>query len=267
MRKIEALLCDSDGTLVDTPLLIRHGQFEAAHTYLTNHGIPSDDLPDYPTYEALLHKVVGGRTRDTIESTVRLLYENQPHYLEDIDFDELYALLDPIQDRIAPEYVHGYPGLENFLSSLSEMGIKMAIFSSGDSRMIVRNLGIALPQVELGELYKAPAIPNQEKLRMFVNAVRETYKLPGFTVITSDHTTEHKPHPEGLQMCMEQLGVTASASAVLGDHVYDMTVGIRADVPIRIGITHGFDDEQTLRSAGATDIAHSLDEVSAILTV
>jgi phosphoglycolate phosphatase-like HAD superfamily hydrolase len=136
MSNIKALLSDSDGTLVDTPNLIRHGQYEAAHTYLTKHGIPDQDIPDYPTYEALLHQVVGGRTRDTIEATVRLLYEHQPHHLEGIDFDELYALLDPIQDRIAPEYIKGYPGLADMLSWLGSASIKLAIFSSGDRRIV-----------------------------------------------------------------------------------------------------------------------------------
>jgi len=265
MTKIEALLCDSDGTLVDTPRLIRHGQFEASTTYLREHGIPEEAIPDYPAYEGFLHQVVGGRTRDTIEATVRLVYESQPHYLENIDFDELYALLDPIQDRIAPEYVRGYPGLEDMLFALGTAGIKMAIFSSGDSRMIVRNLGLALPKARLGELYKEADIPNEDKLVTFVETVRNTYRLPGFAVVTSDHTTEHKPHPQGLQICMDQLNVTPDMSAVIGDHTYDMFAAKAAEISTRIGVTHGFDDETTLKTAGATHIVHTLNEVPMVL--
>ena len=35
MRLPSAILSDADGTLVDTVKLIRHGQFEAVKTYLT----------------------------------------------------------------------------------------------------------------------------------------------------------------------------------------------------------------------------------------
>lgn len=37
-----------------------------------------------------------------------------------------------------------------------------------------------------------------------------------------------------------------------------MQTGINAGVDIRIGVTHGFDDEETLKSYGATHIANSL---------
>ena len=265
MSAIKALLSDSDGTLVDTVNLIRHGQFEAAHEYLTRHGIPDESLPDYSTYEDALHKVLGGRTRDTIEETVKLLYQAQPHHLNGVDFDELYALLDPIQDRLAPEYIKPYPGLAETLTHLGTSGIMLAIISSGDQRMIVRNIGIALPELGLTTLYLDTSKSNQAKMDIFERTVKETFGLPGFTVVTSDDTTKHKPDPEAPNLAMRRLGVGPHESAGLGDHRIDMRTFINAGIDRRIGVTHGFDDRVELEAAGATNIIDSFAELPAIL--
>ena len=74
MTKIEALISDSDGTLLDTVSLIRHGQYETARQYLVEHGIPDEEIPRYEIYDDSLTKTVGGNARDTLERTVRLLY-------------------------------------------------------------------------------------------------------------------------------------------------------------------------------------------------
>jgi hypothetical protein len=44
----------------------------------------------YDAYEVLLNQTVGGSARDTLEKTVRLLYEQSPHHLDEMDFDELH---------------------------------------------------------------------------------------------------------------------------------------------------------------------------------
>jgi phosphoglycolate phosphatase-like HAD superfamily hydrolase len=94
-----------------------------------------------------------------------------------------------------------------------------------------------------------------------------TFGLPGFAVVTSDDTNRHKPDPEGLQLAMQRLGVTPEESAVFGDHKYDMQVAINAGTPVRIGVTHGFDDRPTLEAADATHVIDSLKEIPAILGV
>src|SRR5690606_29938984 len=108
MSSIKALISDADGTLINTVQLIRHGQYEAAKKYLTKHGIPVDEIPTYETYDALLSQVVGGATRSTTEKTLRLLYSASPHHLDSLNFDELHATLNPIQDKLAPKYVQSY---------------------------------------------------------------------------------------------------------------------------------------------------------------
>lgn len=266
MSSIKALISDADGTLINTVQLIRHGQYEAAKKYLTKHGIPVDEIPTYETYDALLSQVVGGATRSTTEKTLRLLYSASPHHLDSLNFDELHATLNPIQDKLAPKYVQSYSGLTSFLKNISEHNIKLAIFSSGSAHHIVRNFGIALPELDLVDLYKDRGAPDQDKLRIFEDKFSQHFSIPGFTVVSSEDTGRHKPEPDSLLLAMNRLAVQPSEVAVLGDHKVDMQAAFSAEVDVRIGITHGFDDSKTLGSHGATHIVDSLDEASQLIT-
>ena len=265
MNKIDALISDADGTLVDTVKLIRHGQYETAKQYLTKHGIPQDELPDYSTYEAHLNEVVGGSARDTLERTVRLLYSESPHHLDTMDFDELHSMLNPVQDAMASEFVHAYEGLSSTLHALGKSDIALAIFTSGRPHHLVRNFGIALPELEISSLYKDPTLSDNEKVKVFEKTIADTYDLPGFTVVTAHDTQFHKPNPESLLLAMSRLGASPQRSAVLGDHKVDMEAAVNANVTKRIGITHGFDDKETLIQNGATETVDSLSELVNVL--
>ncbi len=213
----------------------------------------------------LLTKTVGGSAKDALERTVRLLYEASPHHLEGMDFDKLHSMLNPVQDRIAKEHIKAYEGLSDFLHSLGEAGIDLAIFTSGTPHHIVRNFGIALPELDMEDTHLDKSKSDEEKLRDFEKRFADVFGIPKFTVVTSDDTEKHKPEPDSLHLAMSRLGVDSSKSAVLGDHKVDMQAGINAGVDMRIGVTHGFDDEETLRSHGVTHIANSLSDVNKYL--
>ena len=261
MEYPKAVLSDADGTLVDTVRLIRHGQYETAKSYLTQYGISEVDLPSYDTYEVLLNKVVGGSARDTLERTVRLLYESQPHHLEGMDFNVLHDMLNPIQDALAFEFIQPYEGLSEFFSRLGGLGIKLAIFTSGTPHHVVRNFGVALPELHLADLYKDKSLSDMAKLAEFEQSLAAHYGLPAFTVITCDDVATHKPHPAGLELAMSRLEVSPEESMVLGDHAVDMQSGINAGIGQRVGISHGFNDQETLLTSGATDVVGSLNEL------
>ena len=265
MPKIEAIVADSDGTLVDTVGLICHGQYEAATRYLAQHGIPENELPDFDTYNEVLTKTVGGSARNTLEQTVRELYKNSPHHLVDMNFDDLHMMLNPVQDELAPEYVKAYEGLADFFRQLGDAGVQLAIFSSGTPHHIVRNLGIALPELGMMDFHKDKSRSDDEKLRVFERCLKETFGLKGFTVVTEGDVINHKPAPDSLHLAAKRLGVATDAIAVLGDHKVDMQAAVNAGTTTRIGITHGFDDESELRDSGATHIVHSLSDVSKII--
>lgn len=265
MRKIDAIISDSDGTLVDTVSLIRHGQYETARQYLVKHGIPDEEIPEYDAYNELLTQTVGGSARTTLERTIRLLYEAAPHHLEGMDFDELHDMLNPLQDQLAPEHVKAYEGLSEFLHGVGEAGIKLAIFTSGTPHHIVRNFSVALPELKLNDLYKDKTKPDGEKLDIFTARFAETFSIPNFTVVTADDTEKHKPDPESLNLAMQRLGVNPENIAVLGDHKVDMQTAVNAGVANRFGITHGFDDSETLMSNGATHTVNSFSELNKLI--
>ena len=262
MMTPEAFLSDADGTLVDTLHLIRHGQYETSKAYLMQVGVAPSAIPSYETYEVLLNQVVGGSARDTLERTVRLLYQDQPHHLDGLDFDALHDMLNPVQDKLAPEFVKPYEGLSRFLNRIGETGIKLAIFTSGTPHHVVRNFGVALPELGLTELYKDTGTGDVQKLRLFESQVKQHFAITEFTVVTCDDVSTHKPDPASLIMAMDRLNVQPDRSAVLGDHIVDIKAGVNAHVLERIGITHGFNGDRLLLDAGATRVVHSLDELT-----
>lgn len=258
---IKALISDADGTLVNTLYLIRHGQYEAvAQSLMTDYGVHRHDLPSYEQYEIFLNQSVGGPTRHTLEETYRK-FSAQIKGLEisEIGFDKIDANLQAIQDRIAPLYVHPYPGLDDLLRLLSDIEVGLAIYSSGYSNMIVRNFGVSIPSLGQTELYKS-AGTNDEKLQAFCTRLKAIYDLPQFITITAEDVTAYKPDPEGIFKAIDRLGVSRDEVVVLGDHEVDMAMAKRAGVSC-IGITHGFSSEKELRSSGADIICNNLHEV------
>jgi len=48
-------------------------------------------------------------------------------------------------------------------------------------------------------------------------------------------------------------------------HKVDMQAGVNAGIPVWVGVSHGFDGEEVLKKAGATQVIHSLDELPILL--
>lgn len=261
----ESIISDADGTLVNTLHLIRHGQFETCRSYLTEIGVTEPDIPSYERYESVLHDVVGGSASDTLEKTVKILYHDRPDILAGVNYTDLHSRLNPIQDAIAPEFVKAYEGLSDFLKNLGLLGIKLAIFTSGTPHHVVRNIGVSLPEIGLADLYKRTDINDLEKLRIFEKTLADHYSIPMFTVVTCDDVATHKPDPASIFLAIQRLNSSPERSVVLGDHGVDMKAGINAGIAERIGIVHGFDDEQSLLGAGATTIVHSLSDFTSKL--
>lgn len=267
MIRPDAIISDADGTLVDTLHLIRHGLHETIVSYLTTiqGEIQPSFIPSYEEFETVLHSTIGGSAHHTLERTTAQLYRSQPELLAVIDYDALHALLNPIQDKIAPEYVVPYKGLPSLLTTIGHLDIKFAIFTSGSRYHIVRNFGVALPQLGLTELYRDTSIDDAAKLQQFEQAVMTHFDIKTFTIVTCDDVPTHKPDPASLQLAMSRLNAHAEQTIVLGDHAVDMQAALHAGVPNRLGVTHGFNDDEILIGAGATQAIHSLDELTSQL--
>lgn len=266
MSKIKAIISDSDGTLVNTLYLIRHGQYEAAVEYMLTRGIPRHDIPKYEIYEGYINMSVGGSTHDTITRTLNLLFgKTNNQHLEKIDFKEIDDSLQPIQDRIAPLYVHPFHGLTELFSWLGQNTIDMGIFTSGTAYQIVRHYGIALPVLGYTDLYRtSKTTDNYEKLNAFRARVKAVYGLSKFDVVTVDDVTKAKPDPEGILKVMDKLGVQPDEVIVMGDHPFDMQAAQAAGTHA-IGTTHGFSTAAQLKAAGAIRTVESLLSIPALI--
>ncbi len=262
---IKAIISDADGTLVNTVYLIRHGQYETTIEYLIDCGIPRHDIPNYEVYESYINKSVGGSTRETFEKTIRLLFsKTYEHHLERINFDELDARLAPIQDHIAPLYVHPFHGLTEFFSWLGASKTSMGIFTSGNRRMIVRNFGVSLPVMGYTDLFKADDINVSERLSAFIARAKAVYGIPELTVVTCEEVTKTKPDPEGILKLLDDLNVEPDEVVVLGDHPVDMYAAHAAGLH-SIGISHGFGTIADLKEAGAVQIVDDLASLPRII--
>jgi len=266
MIQAEALLSDLDGTLIDTTHLIRKGLYQTAYSYLETENVAPNDLPTYDDFEPIVQSSVGGSARETLERIVRAMYPGDESRLGAIDFDKMHDMLNPIQDKLAPDVVKPYPGLVSLLTKLGETGMKLAIFTSGTQYHVVRNLGIALPDLGYKDLYKEPAGSNAHKLSLVSEQISKEYKLSGLAIVTCDDVRATKPDPEGINLAMSLLRVSPASSIALGDHSADMQAALKANVSTRVGITHGFDDAAILKGAGANVTVNSLDNLIALLS-
>jgi len=265
MTRLKAIISDADGTLVNTVYLIRHGQYEAAVEYLTARGVPRHDIPDYEAYESYINKAVGGSTRETFEKTLRLLFsETHEHHLGKIDFNELDSTLEPIQDHIAPLYVHPFHGLTELFGWLGTSKISFGIFTSGNRRMIVRNFGVSLPVMGYTDLFRADDIDVGERLQAFIARAKAVYGMPELAVVTCEDVTTTKPDPEGILKLLEDLDAKPEEAILLGDHAVDMQAARAAGVRA-IGISHGFGTPAGLKEAGALLVVDDLATIPKII--
>lgn len=259
---VKAIISGSDGTLVDSLYMIRRGQYEAAIEYFVDRGNARHALPAYEEYEKLVNKSVGGRTRETMERTVRLLFAKHEKELEQINFDDMERRLGPIQDRIAPLCVHPFFDLAGFLRWLGDQNIGLGVFTSSSRHQLIRNWGNALPALGYSKLFSQVGISEEEKIDALIGRVKATFGLDDFCIVTSDDVKATKPDPEGIDKVLEALGHDKKEVVMVGDLPADIIAGKKAGV-LTIGISHGFCTAEELETAGADKVVGSLAELQA----
>jgi len=85
------------------------------------------------------------------------------------------------------------------------------------------------------------------------------------SIVENTRYTKHKPDPEGLVLCMQELGVSPDTTVYVGDGITDMKAGKAAGVMMTIGITHGFGSSVDLQAAGADRLIDSLKALPQLL--
>lgn len=86
------------------------------------------------------------------------------------------------------------------------------------------------------------------------------------TIVHAERVKQHKPHPEGLFLAMNELGITPEQTVMVGDTTADIMAG-RAAGATTIAVTHGFGKLPDLKDAGADHIIHDIPSLLGVLNL
>jgi pyrophosphatase PpaX len=85
------------------------------------------------------------------------------------------------------------------------------------------------------------------------------------TLVTTDDTERHKPHPDPVLLALERLGSDPVDAAFVGDSPFDVAAGKAAGV-YSVGVTWGkIHSEERLRESGADVIVHNPNDLLDVL--
>ena len=82
-------------------------------------------------------------------------------------------------------------------------------------------------------------------------------------IVSANDVQHHKPHPEPVQVILNQLNVLAEDAVVVGDASYDILMGRNAGCHT-VGVTYGNQTAEELDAAGAELL---IDDFSTLLEV
>lgn len=135
-------------------------------------------------------------------------------------------------DRQTPELIEG---AAETLHSLSGKGYRLGVVTSGNDDRVQRELN----QFELSDLFE--------------------------TVVCHEHITHRKPHPEGLEIALAQLGTAAETAAFIGDAPEDIEMGKRASV-FTVGLRGNYPCSGRLRNSEPDIYLESIIELATHFT-
>lgn len=163
----------------------------------------------------------------TTEEVVRSLIKN-----ESVPLAEVLKRHEALRNE-SLTHVQLYPGVGELLPILRNVGARLAAVTSDDKRSI---------------------------------ATLDTMGIAHYfdIVITSDHVTNLKPHPEGLLRALEHLGIPSSDAAIVGDTANDIIAGKKAKLAKTIAVTHGFGGVDDLRAVSPD---HLIEDIPSLLDV
>lgn len=137
------------------------------------------------------------------------------------------------QGEIHDELVEGYAGLKDTLAYLHGSGLRFGIVTTRASYVqdTIREVGIA----------------------PYVSAVVE-----------GGHVVCQKPDPEGVHLCLRQMGLEPSEAAMLGDTKADIDAGKNAGLHSTIAVSYGIGGTDS-GALGADHVIDSLPELVRLL--
>jgi len=83
-----------------------------------------------------------------------------------------------------------------------------------------------------------------------------------FYVLRTADCTHSKPHPAMVLECMQEMGVAAEQTVVIGDALFDIQMAKAAGVR-SLGVSFGVAETESLLQAGAEDVVHAFPDLFA----
>ncbi len=127
-----------------------------------------------------------------------------------------------------------YPGIETLIKELKKSGIKVAIASSKPEKFVIK----VIDYLKISHLIDFIAAP-------------ESDNAPEGKAVLVERAVKH-------------FGVKKSKALMIGDRYFDIDGANGAGVE-SIGVTFGYGSEEELRSAGATYLADSADDIRKLI--
>lgn len=111
--------------------------------------------------------------------------------------------------------------------------------------------------------YRLGVVSSGSESRVFREIERSALSSVFQVVICNEHIVNKKPHPEGLELALRQLGSSRSESCYVGDAPEDIQMGKQADV-LTIGVRSAYPSSDRLLSANPDLYLESLVELSTL---
>ena len=122
------------------------------------------------------------------------------HYFPNEDVEQLIPLFAEKAREFYPQYAVAFEGVQDVIASLKTQGIATGIVTS----KLRQNALLTLDVIRLGGVFD--------------------------WIITLDEVHQPKPHPEGIQQCLEHFNLKPHEVLFVGDTIYDYQAGLNAGV-------------------------------------
>jgi pyrophosphatase PpaX len=195
-EKINLLLFDFDGTLVNTtPLILR--TFRA--TWEQVFGFVYDDSQYIKTFGMLLPKAMKLLTEQAIAEERIARPDDLAFYLAAME-EELTQVYRAYNQQWHDEMIEPFDGVEETLGELKTREFALGVVSSKMRAGLLRGLNL--------------------------------YQMTGLfdVIIAGDDCENHKPHPEPLLRAIERVGAARRETVYIGDSAHDIIAGRAAGV-------------------------------------
>ena len=155
--------------------------------------------------------------------------------ITDADSNEIFQ---KFKSNLDAEYealdVGTFDGINELLRELKARGIKIALNTGYNSR--IANLLLKKMNWQLGKEYD--------------------------TLVTADDVVNGRPHPDMIQLCMKNTGITENKSVLkAGDSIIDVEEGKNSNCGITVGVTTGAQTRAQLETIQPTLILDNLVEI------